>query len=198
MGLLLFFSFSPHTLAHTKATRLTRLFLFVPFLVLLSIVSCVSVRLSLFPHFLLHPKTLFPSPIGHVVNDVWLGLRLVLQHHITQTPCACISATTHLPHRNDVVLSQLMDADDASMSHWMASFACAKSSSPPAKIVVSSAHIATTVRVVSCCTWMWSMCMPLMVCLSMRDNGSMASAKRRGASGHPCPTGPDNNTCFMT
>ena len=32
------------------------------------------------------------------------------------------------------------------------------------------------------------MCVPLMVCLSMRDNGSMASAKRRGASGHPCPT----------
>ena len=70
----------------------------------------------------------------------------------------------------------------------MASFACAMSSSPPAKMVVSSPHIATTVCVVSCCTWMRSMCMPLMVCLSMRDNGSMASAKRRGASGHPCPT----------
>ena len=82
--------------------------------------------------------------------------------------------------------SQLMDADDASMSHWIASFACAMSSSPPAKMVVSSAHIATTVCVVSCCTWMRSMCMPLMVCLSMRDNGSMASAKRRGASGNPC------------
>ena len=35
-----------------------------------------------------------------------------------------------LPHRNDVVLSQLIDADDASMPHWMASFACAMSSSP--------------------------------------------------------------------
>ena len=45
-----------------------------------------------------------------------------------------------LPHRNDVVLCQLMDADDASMSHWMASFACAMSSSPSAKMVVSSAH----------------------------------------------------------
>ena len=62
------------------------------------------------------------------------------------------------------------------------------SSSPSAKIVVSSAHIATTVRVVSCCTWMRSMCMPLMVCLSMHGNGSMASAKRRDTSGHPCPT----------
>ena len=67
-------------------------------------------------------------------------------------------------------------------------FACAMSSSPPAKMVVSSAHIATTVRLVSCFTWMWLMCMPLMVSLSMRDSGLIASAKRRGASGHPCPT----------
>ena len=41
-----------------------------------------------------------------------------------------VGSCTMLPHTNDVILCQLMDGDDASISHWMASFACAMSSSP--------------------------------------------------------------------
>lgn len=59
----------------------------------------------------------------------------------------------------------------------MGSFACAMSSISPTLMVVSSAHIATTGRVMSCLTWIRLMCMSLIVYLSMHDSGSMARAK---------------------
>ena len=54
-----------------------------------------------------------------------------------------------LPHSNDVVLSQLMDVGDVSVSHWMASFACTnvvKSTSNDVGVICTHCHIS------ACCT----------------------------------------------